>query len=322
MAITNLNFRNIVDKTEPHQIPDPNNPEDLGEVLVLEDTQAYLLEAIYYNNGSYAPVTIIDGNNNQLVEGSDYVLNYEAAVINFTSDGLNNYIRPYRARYTGIGSIIWSKDISSLQTDIENINNNALNKNGDILRGSLDLSNNNILNVSTISVNEISNNLINNVNINSHKHTGLDGTTQLDDDSISSLSISKVTNLQDTLNGKQDSLPTPYTAGEFLSNNGSSLIWKNVFPIEEVINTQIVDLNIVNNRNYKLTNPDISDITFSSCDDSYNETTITFNTSSVTSLNFIDNASLTWVDGSPSFALNATYIILIWKKFAFVQEIA
>ena len=143
MAIEeSLDFRKVVDKTAPHDIS--------GEILNIRDKKAYLLEAIEYSDGSYAPVTIFDCNNNELSQGNDYVLTEDAALITF-QDSYQPVATPYRANYRGVGSIIWAHDVRELQDVVTDINNSALNKNGDTLQGPLNVNNNNILNVNTIN---------------------------------------------------------------------------------------------------------------------------------------------------------------------------
>lgn len=137
--INNLNFRDIQNKCEAHNITD--------EILNIENNQAYLLESIEYADGSYATVTITDGNNNQLEEGSDYTITEDAGLITFNIQP----ITPCKAAYSGVGSIIWAQDVKDLQTSVTELNNKTLNKNGDTLEGELDVNWNNLKNVSTIN---------------------------------------------------------------------------------------------------------------------------------------------------------------------------
>ena len=153
MSITSLNFRNIQNKCEAHNISD--------EVLNITDNKAYLLEALEYSDGSYSSITIVDGNNNQLVNGSDYTLTEDAALITFNIQP----ITPCKASYRGVGSIIWAQDVKDLQTAVSSINTKALNKTGDTLEGVLNVNGFNIENVSTI----------NNINLWSHNHSSGNG---------------------------------------------------------------------------------------------------------------------------------------------------
>ena len=142
----------------------------------------------------------------------NYTLNVSSAVIQFTTFPPTLY-----ARYLPGGSIIWAEHINNLQDAVKAIDNNTIYKDGSVaMTGNLDMAGRNIVNANTI----------NNINLSTHKHLGLDvdGTSQIDDDSIISLSMSKVTGLQDALDSKQNNLPT-YQSGKFLTNNGSNLSW-------------------------------------------------------------------------------------------------
>lgn len=223
MAITNINFRKVVDKTDPHVIPNPNNPDDKGELLVLDgNRQAYLLEAIEYADGSYAPVTIIDGNDNQLVEGTDYILKPDAALITFQVDP----IMPCRARYTGVGSIIWAHDVRELQDAVSNINGSAVNKNGDVLQGSLNVNGYNIANVSTI----------NNIPLWTHNHSVGDGdqipTNGIQNNAITTIKI---------LNGN---VTNSKIANDAITNEKIS---NNAITNEKISNNEITNNKLVNN---------------------------------------------------------------------------
>lgn len=91
-------------------------------------------------------------------------------------------------------------------------------------------------------------------------------------------------------------------------------------PSVETISTASVSLAIEANKNYVLDNAEITDITFSSCETSYQETTIQITTGS-TAPTLTDSSGITWVDGSaPIFQANMKYIILIWDKQGFVRE--
>ena len=147
-----------------------------------------------------------------------YTIDYNSALIAFSE----NFTIPSTlyAEYWGGGSIIWADDVSSLQEACRTIDNNALYKDGSVaLTGNLNLNGNNINNVTTL----------NGVNIRTHKHLGsdVDGTAQLEEESIPALPISKITNLQTSLNSKQDKLPA-YQSGKYLTNNGSALSWGSI----------------------------------------------------------------------------------------------
>ena len=86
------------------------------------------------------------------------------------------------------------------------------------------------------------------------------------------------------------------------------------------IDTASVTLSVEANKNYVLSNANITDITISSAVTSYLETTIEFTTGS-NAPTLTDSASIEWVDGSaPILSANARYIILIWNKKGFVRE--
>lgn len=90
---------------------------------------------------------------------------------------------------------------------------------------------------------------------------------------------------------------------------------------QEIIdNSASVSLDILPNKNYKLTNNAITDITLNSCQESPIETTITFSTGNLAPT-LTDNSGITWVDGTtPILNANSSYIILIWNKIGFIRE--
>lgn len=196
----------------------------LSEKLNIEHTNtgnyAYLNECVADNNPSnFQGLTESEGGGTWILPGDNtYTITYDSALITFAA----NYTIPTTlyAHYWGGGSIIWADDVRSLQDACKVIDNNTLYKDGSVaLTGDLNLNGNAVKNVTTV----------NNVNINTHKHlgTGIDNTEKLGDDSISSLSISKISGLQNALNAKQDKLPA-YQSGKFLSNNGSILFWESI----------------------------------------------------------------------------------------------
>ena len=214
MAIDIGNFRDVVNK---HDKLDEMNPaEKLDVIESSTGTYAYLKECIadgdpenFKGLNEYS-----DGSGEWIYPSeSTYTINYESAVIAFSS----SYTIPLTlyAFYWGGGSVIWADDVTDLQKACNTIHDNTLYKDGSVaLTGNLNVNSKNLSNV----------NLINGVNVNTHKHTGLDGTVQLDDSSISALSMSKVTGLTSELNSKQSKLPV-YQSGKFLTNNGSVLSW-------------------------------------------------------------------------------------------------
>lgn len=190
------------------------------------------LNVVDSDSGSYAYLSECiadsDPNNFQGLKESDegsfitpgdntYTIDYNSALISFAE----SYVIPSTlyAYYWGGGSVIWADDVTSLQEACNTIHANALYKDGSVaLTGNLDANGNRINNVASV----------NGVSIQNHAHLGteVDGTVQLGDDSISSISISKVNGLNDALNSKQNNLPT-YQSGKYLTNNGSSLSWGN-----------------------------------------------------------------------------------------------
>ena len=217
MSIVDLNFRNIKDKCEAHNISD--------EVLNIVDQKAYLLEAIEYENGSYAPVTIIDGNNNQLVNGDDYILTEAAGLITFTEQPT---VTPYKASYRGIGSIIWSQDVKNLQAYVSDINTKALDKTGDTLEGELNVNSYNLKNVSTI----------NNIVLWSHDHTSGNGnlipSTGLANDSVTTAKILDGNVTTDKLSSKE--------------NGGNAAVDTNNIKDGAVTNDEIAESAVTNSK--------------------------------------------------------------------------
>lgn len=94
------------------------------------------------------------------------------------------------------------------------------------------------------------------------------------------------------------------------------------FPQAEVIDisSASVSLNVKSNKDYKLSNNEITDITISSVENSINETTIQFTTGN-SAPTLIDNSGITWIDGSvPVLQANYNYIILIWDSKALIRQ--
>lgn len=95
---------------------------------------------------------------------------------------------------------------------------------------------------------------------------------------------------------------------------------KEDLPTTETITDASVSLALAANKNYVLTNTDITDITLSSCETSYQETTIQF-TTGATPPSLTDSSGISWVDYSaPVLQANKTYIICIWNKKGFYKE--
>ena len=95
---------------------------------------------------------------------------------------------------------------------------------------------------------------------------------------------------------------------------------KESYPTTVTISTASISLAIEGNKNYILDNADITDITISSCETSYQETTIQI-TTGATAPTLTDSSGITWIDGSaPILQANMNYLILIWNKKGFVRE--
>ena len=95
---------------------------------------------------------------------------------------------------------------------------------------------------------------------------------------------------------------------------------KEDLPTTETITDASVSLALEANKNYVLTNTAITDITLSSCETSYQETTIQF-TTGATAPSLTDSSGISWVDYSaPVLQANKTYIICIWNKKGFYKE--
>ena len=85
------------------------------------------------------------------------------------------------------------------------------------------------------------------------------------------------------------------------------------------IDTASVTLDILKNKVYKFTNSAITDITFSTVEDSDVPTSIKFTTGN-SAPTFTDNSGINWVDGTPVFQANYTYQIIIFGKDGYIKE--
>lgn len=90
---------------------------------------------------------------------------------------------------------------------------------------------------------------------------------------------------------------------------------------EVIIDTASVTIDTIKkNTSYYLTNANITDITFSGCEQSNQVTTIEFTTGS-TAPTFTDNSGIDWADGeTPVFQSYQHYLIVIFNKIGFVKE--
>lgn len=85
------------------------------------------------------------------------------------------------------------------------------------------------------------------------------------------------------------------------------------------VDTASITLDILKNKVYKFTNSAITDITFSSNEDSTLPTTIKFTTGN-SAPTFTDNSGINWVDGVPVFQANKTYQIIIFDNDGYIKE--
>ena len=214
MSVQIKKFRTIVNKHI--KFNEMNPPEKLNVVYSDTGSYAYLSECVADNNPANFQGLKETLEGEFILPGENtYTIDYDSALIAFS----DRYTIPSTlyAYYWGGGSVIWAEDVTDLQEACNTIHSNALYKDGSVaLEGNLNLNGHQLRNVTTI----------NSINLGTHKHLGqeIDGTTQLTEDSISNLSMSKITGLQTALDSKQNKLPT-YQSGKFLTNNGSALSW-------------------------------------------------------------------------------------------------
>lgn len=214
MSVQIKKFRTIVNKHI--KFNEMNPPEKLDVIYSDTGSYAYLSECVADNNPANFQGLKETLEGEFILPGENtYTIDYDSALIAFS----DRYTIPSTlyAYYWGGGSVIWAEDVTDLQEACNTIHSNALYKDGSVaLEGNLNLNGYQLKNVTTI----------NSINLGTHKHLGqeIDGTTQLTEDSISDLSMSKITGLQTTLDSKQNKLPT-YQSGKFLTNNGSALSW-------------------------------------------------------------------------------------------------
>ncbi len=130
-----------------------------------------------------------------------------------------------------------------------------------------------------------------------------------------------------TLQRNSNKFAMMYVGDDYEEDTFPTGDWERAALISEVqpevitIDTASVTIaNIQANKNYVLSNNALTDITFTACETSYQETTIEFTTGSSAPI-LTDSASIEWVDGSaPILSANSSYIILIWNKKGFVRE--
>lgn len=130
-----------------------------------------------------------------------------------------------------------------------------------------------------------------------------------------------------TLQRNSNKFAMMYVGDDYEEDTFPSGDWERAALISEVqpevitIDTASVTRAIQANKNYVLSNANLTDITFTACETSYKETTIQFSTGSNVPQLDDTNAGIEWVDGSaPILSANSSYIILIWNKKGFVRE--
>lgn len=160
MAINiNLNRTGLVNKRS--EVGPYINKEHLNFESIGGQSRAILKESIWKEGDTFTTVTVYHGDT-PLTEGTDYTVQNEAATITLLSTPEDN--RYYASYYPG-GSIIWAEDVNELQTAVQTIATDALDKTGDTMSGTLNMGNNIIINVDTV----------NGVKIETHNHSNGQG---------------------------------------------------------------------------------------------------------------------------------------------------
>ena len=214
MPITNLNFRVLVNKhtKDIDKIEDTLNPDSNGV--------AYLREAISEEDQSIE----ITSNGTPLTEGSDFIVDYTAAIVTFDTIPAN----PIVAKYFGVGSIIWAQDVTEVQNAIKVINRDAFNKNGDTLNGELNVNGFNIKNVSTI----------NGINLWNHNHVNGNGALipsgGIENDAIITSKIKDLNVTNEKLSSKE--------------NEGIAAVGTYNIQNEAVTSTELANNSVTNNK--------------------------------------------------------------------------
>lgn len=177
MAINiNLNRLNLVNK---RSVGEPITKEHIIFESVNQQSIAFLKESIWKENETFTTVTVYH-NDTELIRDTDYTVQNEASTITLLGVPEDNN---YYATYTGGGSIIWAQDVNELQTAVQTIATDALDKTGDTMSGMLNMNNNIITNVNTV----------NGVKIETHNHSngqgGLIPSSGIEDDAITTSKI-------------------------------------------------------------------------------------------------------------------------------------
>lgn len=105
------------------------------------------------------------------------------------------------------------------------------------------------------------------------------------------------------------------------SNLATALNGKQAVANSVTYGSASLSFSISANKHYVLSNSALTSITFSSCEKSFDETTIEF-TTGATPPSVTDNSGITWMDNFDITNLNAnkSYLIVIFNKLGFVKE--
>lgn len=183
MAINiNLNRTGLVNKRS--EVGPYINKEHLNFESIGGQSRAILKESIWKEGDTFTTVKVYHGDT-PLTESTDYTVQNEAATITLLSTPEDN--RYYASYYPG-GSIIWAEDVNELQTAVQTIATDALDKTGDIMSGTLNMNNNMITNVNTV----------NGVKIETHNHSngqgGLIPSSGIENGAITTLKLASTDN--------------------------------------------------------------------------------------------------------------------------------
>lgn len=132
------------------------------------------------------------------------------------------------------------------------------------------------------------------------------------DENNEQITLQRNSNMWTMMYVDDDYIDSSLPIGEYIRN-------KNLAEYIEISSTSITIANIQANKNYVLSNNAITDITFTACETSMEETTIQF-TTGTNAPTLIDNSGLVWFDGIPTLLPNTTYVIVIFNKQAFYKE--
>lgn len=105
------------------------------------------------------------------------------------------------------------------------------------------------------------------------------------------------------------------------SNLATALNGKQAVANSVTYGSASLSFSISANKHYVLSNSALTSITFSSCEKSFDETTIEF-TTGATPPSVTDNSGITWMDNFDitNLSANKSYLIVIFNKLGFVKE--